>query len=107
MAVVHALAKGDRELLPEALLAADSVVVEVKQRDGEALGETQPEAEALALRQALAEGEVVPVVHALAMEDRELLPEALLATESVVVEVEQRDGEALGVTQPEAEAVAH
>ncbi len=46
---MHALAKGDRELLPEALLAADSVVVEVKQRKGEALGETQPEAEAVAL----------------------------------------------------------
>ncbi len=95
---MHVLAKGDRELLPEALLAAESVVVELKQREGEALGVTQPEAEAVALRRALAEGELVAVVHALAMEDREPLPEALLAMESVVVEVEQRDGEALGVT---------
>jgi hypothetical protein len=49
VAVAHALALEDRELLPEALLAAESVAVEVKQRKDEALGEMQPEAEAAAL----------------------------------------------------------
>ncbi len=48
--MAHALARGDRELLPEALLATESVAVEVKQREGEVVGETQPEAEAAALR---------------------------------------------------------
>ena len=64
--VAQELAFAERVPHREPLPAAEKVGVVVKPSEEEALSEAQPEAEAVALRQALAENEGVLVAHGLA-----------------------------------------